>query len=606
MPDRGPVRGLLALAWRHRTLCLLAFVGQVATLGLGLGALGASGLAIDVLRRALDLHAPVPRWPLGLSPPAAWSVGQTVAAIGATALAFAAARAAIVWGTALVVGRLVHLDLVPELRAHVYDKLLRLGPRFFDRNPGGSIINRVTGDVQSVRGFTDGVLLQGGVLLLTLAVYVAYMVRVHAGLAAACLAPTPLTLLATLRFSRWARPAYEKNRALADAMVLGFTDGVKGIRVVKTFGAEDRERARFEAHNRAVRDQQEEIFRRVSRLGPTVSFVTALDVFVLLLYGGWLVAGGTVTLGQLVVFAGLLQQFSTQVSGMATVLNTLEQSVIAARRVFEVLDAPLEIAPPARPARLPEPARGAVRFAGVGFGYEPSVPVLDGIDLAVEPGRCVAITGATGAGKSTLLALVARFFDPVRGEILVDGVDVRTLDLADLRRRVGVVFQESFLFRGTVADNIAFGRPGAARDAVERAARVAGAHGFVTALPGGYDTVIEEGGVDLSGGQRQRLAIARALLLDPAILLLDDPTSALDTETEGEVLAAVESARRGRTTLLVTHRFKALAAADEVLVLHAGRVVERGTPAALLAAGGRYARAAALDVIEAQPESRFR
>jgi ATP-binding cassette subfamily B protein len=268
-----------------------------------------------------------------------------------------------------------------------------------------------------------------------------------------------------------------------------------------------------------------------------------------------------------------------------------------------VLDAPLEIAPPAAPERLPEPARGALRFADVSFGYEPSAPVLEGIDVEVEPGRCVAITGATGAGKSTLLALVARFFDPSRGRVDVDGVDVRALDPADLRRRLGIVFQESFLFRGTVADNIAFGQPDAARDAVERAARVAGAHGFVSALPRGYDTVIEEGGVDLSGGQRQRLAIARALLLDPPILLLDDPTSALDTETEGEVLAAVEAARKGRTTVLVTHRVRALGAADEVLVLHGGRVVERGAPAALLAAGGRYARAAALDVIEAQPEA---
>jgi ATP-binding cassette subfamily B protein len=252
---------------------------------------------------------------------------------------------------------------------------------------------------------------------------------------------------------------------------------------------------------------------------------------------------------------------------------------------------------------LPEPARGALRFAGVSFAYEPSTPVLEAIDLTVEPGRCVAITGATGAGKSTLLALVSRFFDPGRGEILVDGIDVKRLDLADLRRRLGVVFQESFLFRTTVADNIAFGRPGAGREAIERAARLAGAHEFVAALPSGYDTVLEEGGVDLSGGQRQRLAIARALLLDPPILLLDDPTSALDAETESEVLAAIESARRGRTTLFVTHRFRALGAADEVLVLHAGRVVERGTHAALLAAGGRYARAAALEVIESQPEA---
>jgi len=219
------------------------------------------------------------------------------------------------------------------------------------------------------------------------------------------------------------------------------------------------------------------------------------------------------------------------------------------------------------------------------------------LDLAAEPlasAGLFAITGATGAGKSTLLGLVPRFADPARGRVLIDGVDVRALDLNVLRRSVGVVFQESLLFRGTVAENIAFGNPEASRDAIERAAHTAGAHGFVAELARGYDTPIEEAGHNLSGGQRQRLAIARAILLDPPVLLLDDPTSAIDVHTEDEVLSAIEAARRGRTTLLVTSRFSALRAADEIFVLDAGRVVERGAHAALAAAGGLYARAAAL------------
>ena len=304
--DRGPLGRLLGLAWEYRAVCLRVFAGQLASLALALGALGGSGLAIDVVRRALDPGAPPVRWPFGIAPPAGWSPARVLVAVVAGALVLATLRARVVYGTALATGRLIHVDLVPVLRARVFDKLLRLGPGFFQRNASGSIINRVTADVQSLRSFIDGVLLQGALLAFTLAVYVAYMAHVHVGLTVACLAPTPLLWLATSWFSRWARPAYERSRALSDAMVLAMSEGVKGIRVTKTFGAEAQELERFRHHNRAVRDQQEQIFRRVSRFAPTVSFITAISIAILLGYGGALVARDAMTLGQLVVFAGLL------------------------------------------------------------------------------------------------------------------------------------------------------------------------------------------------------------------------------------------------------------------------------------------------------------
>jgi ATP-binding cassette subfamily B protein len=571
----------------------LVFGTEVLLLGTAVAGLGLSGLAIDVLRGALDAGAPAPRFPLGLAPAAGTAPGRVLVAIGAGVLAIALVRAAVSFGHGIAVGRLVHLEIVPELRARVFEKLQRLSFRFFDRNASGAIINRVTGDVQAVRSFVDGVLLAGSMMALSLGVYLTYMLRTHVGLTLACLVPTPLILLATMLFTRYAGPAYRKNRELYDEMVLGVAEGIAGMTVTKVFGREPDEIERFRGKNRAVLDQQQQLFRRVSRFGPTIQIVAAVDMAILLLYGGSLVARDAMTLGDLVVFAGLWQQFSGQVANMAGIFNTLEQSLTAAQRVFEVLDAPLEVESPPRPVPLPR-VRGAVTFEGVDFGYAPERPVLRGIDLAVEPGRCLGIFGVAGAGKSTLLGLVPRFFDVGRGAVRVDGVDVRELDLDGLRRSIGLVFQESVLFRQTVAENIAFGHPEAGRDAVERAARVAGAHEFIAALPQGYDTVIEEAAVNLSGGQRQRIAIARALLPEPPILLLDDPTSAIDPHTEHEVLAALADATRGRTTLLVSSRLSALRHADEVVVIDGGRVAERGTHAELMAAGGIYFRAASL------------
>jgi ATP-binding cassette subfamily B protein len=591
------IKRLLLLSWAYRRACASVLAYQFVLLFMGLGGLGLTGLAIDVTRHALDPSLPAPRWPLGIAPAAEASRMSVVLVIGSIVLVMAAVRALLNYFYAVAVGRLVQWEIVPALRARVYDKLQRLSFRFFDANASGSLINRVTGDVQSVRSFVDGVLIQSLIMLLSLGVYFFYMLSKHVGLTFACLMPTPLLWIVTARFSLRVRPAYSKNRELVDEMVLALTEGISGIQVTKGFGREAEDYAKFAQKNHAVRDQQQEIFAKVSKFSPTINLLSQSSIVVLLCYGGHLLARGSLTLGDLIVFAGLLQQFSAQVSSMANIVNTVQQSLIAARRVYEVLDTPIEVTSPPDAVR-PTEVRGAVRFEEVDFGYRPDALALSRIDFEVAPGQCVAILGATGSGKSTLLSLIPRFYDPFRGRVLVDGVDTRRWDVDHLRRHIGVVFQESFLFSNTVAANIAFGHPEASQQQIERAARIAAAHDFIMGLPKGYDTVLGESGGDLSGGQRQRLAIARAVLLDPPLLLLDDPTAAIDPETEEEILEAMDHAIRGRTTFVVAHRLSTLRRADVIIVLDGGRIVERGSHAELMRAGGRYVKAARLQTAE--------
>lgn len=609
MPDARPeptvtapsnwtlVRRLFALAWRYRLHCLQVLTIQLVLLTLGIGGLSLTGVGIDYIRHKVE-GAPLDANKLHLTLPAAWEYWEVLGMLAGLILVFAGGRAWLNFTYTVSVNRLVQQRLVVDLRSEVYDKLQRLSFRFFDANNTSSIITRVTSDVQSVRMFVDQVLIQSVIMGISLSVYLIYMINLSPTLTLGCLATTPLLWVLTAWHTRRTQPEYAQNRLLVDRMLQIFVEGLQGVAVTKGFGREATQRAHFETANDAVLKQQGVIFWRVSLFSPAIGFLTRINMMVLLGYGGWLVIQGRIPLGTgFVVFAGLLEQFSGQVNNIATIVNSVQQSLIGARRVFEILDAPVEVRnvpDPIRKARLD----GRVTFENVSFTYDGAEAVVRDINLEVKAGECVAILGATGAGKSVLMSLVPRFFDPTAGRVLIDGIDARQLHLDDLRRNIGLVFQESFLFSNTVAANIAFGHPEATRAQVEKAARIAAAHDFIMELPHGYDTVLGESGNSLSGGQRQRLAIARAVLLEPAILLLDDPTAAIDSETEHEIFEALDRAIAGRTTFIVAHRLSTLRRADFIIVLEDGRIVQRGTHEELMRQQGPYLHVASLQLVD--------
>jgi len=596
MPEPAPptytqrelLRRLSAMTWRHWGGCLTLIAQQSSLVLLSLAGLGGIGLGIDYVRHILEHTDTAPGFPFGWQPPLSWKPMQVLAVLSAWVFGVAMLRAWLSYRAALTNSRLGQGKIVVGLRSEVYAKMQRLSFRFFDANTTGPLINRVTGDTQAVRLFLDGVVVQSVNTLLAFAFYLVCLLRIHPGLTLACLLPLPFVWLTVIIFSGWLRRDYNVNRDLVDKLVLTFEELMRGISIVKAFALEPWAKQRFDEANDAVRVQKRGVFFKLSLLHPLVGLLNHLSMAVLLGYGGWLAIEGRIPLGTgLVVFAGVLQQLAAQVNAIASIADNLQQTLAGAQRVFEIIDTQPEVRDAPNAAAL-DRARGELAFENVSFAFKENNTVLHDINFAVKSGERIAIVGPTGAGKSALIHLIPRFYDPDAGCVRLDGRDLREWKLEDVRKQVGLVFQESFLFSASVAANIAFGKPDATREQIERAARLAAAHEFIERLPQGYDSLVQENGSNFSGGQRQRLALARALILDPAILILDDPTAAVDTETEAEILRALDSAMKGRTCFIIAHRLGAVKYADRIVVLDQGRIVATGTHEELSAREGYY------------------
>jgi ABC-type multidrug transport system fused ATPase/permease subunit len=492
----------------------------------------------------------------------------------------------------LVSGRVslgVELDLRNLLYAHL--QALELG--FFARQQTGQLMSRATVDLQAVRFFLGYGLVFISQSALTILLAAVAMLLLQPGLARLALAPVPLVIFIAGRYGRRSRPALQEVQQRIAELTADVEENVSGVRVVKAFAAEDRQLERFGRSVTRVFDQSMLSTRLRAFYNPFIGFLPNLGLAVILLLGGRQVISGSLSLGDFTAFYAYLLMLIAPMRQLGTVLGLAQRATASGARMFELLDREPQIVTPADAPPLPA-GRGRVELRGVRFAYEgAAAPALRDIDLTVEAGTTVALVGATGSGKSTLVQLLGRLYDVSEGAVLIDGADVRDVDVASLRGAIAVVDDDPFLFSASVAENIAYGRPDATREEIERAAERAQAAGFIAELPAGYETRVGERGLTLSGGQRQRLAIARALLADPRILVLDDATSSVDASTEQAIKTALREVMAGRTTFVIAHRLSTIALADDIVVLEGGTIVARGTHGQLLERSELYAEIAA-------------
>ena len=491
-------------------------------------------------------------------------------------------------------------DVLLDLRHRVFAHVQRLSLSFHERYTSGRVISRLTSDVDSLQDMLESGLDGFFTSALSLVGIAAVLLVLDAPLGLVVLAGFVPLLLMARWYLRASQRAYRGTRTRVARVIVHLVESMNGVRAVQAFRRERRNEAILDGINDAYADANRTTLVLIARFNAVVRLVGNVSIAAVLLYGGLRVIGGTLQLGVLTAFVLYLRRFYDPLDRLVMFADSYSAAAAALEKISGVLEERPTVLDPAHPESLLHPEspvhpvslgapRGEVEFDGVRFGYGSGAEVLPRLDLVVPAGQTVALVGATGAGKSTLAKLLARFYDPRRGAVRLDGVNLRSVLDAELRRAVVMVTQESFLFSGSVADNIALGRPGATRDEIVGAARAVGAHEFVTALPEGYDTDVRKRGARLSGGQRQLVAFARALLADPAVLVLDEATSSLDIPSERAVQAALETVLADRTALIIAHRLSTVLIADRVLVLADGVVVEDGTPEDLIVGRGAFA-----------------
>jgi ATP-binding cassette, subfamily B, bacterial len=559
-----PYRGYMALAI---AAMLLSTAGDLAAPLIVREALGRvrTGLADGILAESLKLPL------LGLA--ALLFLAYVVKAAGA--------------GLAQIWSHEVGYGVVKDVRTLVYDHIQRLSLGYFQERQTGKIMAPATSDVATLElliahAIRDSVL--NGLVFVGASVI---LLRLHWQLGLLVMLPVPLILWLAQRTNRRARRAHRQvQEKLAD--ISGkLQDNISGIRVIQSFTTEDHEREQFDGESRAHYGAAMRTIRTWGIMNPVVEVVAQLSTVAVISLGGWLALQRQLRLEDLVAFLMYAGYFYRPILALGHINDTVQQTLAGATRIWEVLDTDADVQAPSA-AKTPARLGNRVEFRDVRFSYREEVEVLHGVTFACEPGKMTALVGSSGAGKTTLVNLIPRFYDVDDGAVVIGGEDVRDLDLTYLRRQISMVLQDVFLFAGSVAENIAYGKLRATREEVIRAAKMANAHEFIEALENGYDTVIGERGVKLSGGQKQRLSIARAILKDAPILILDEATSSVDTETEVLIQEALEHLTAGRTTIAIAHRLSTIQHADKIVVLDQGRVAEEGTHAELLRRGGLY------------------
>jgi len=575
-PAKPSLSALLRLASFSRSRGRLIVLGFVLTLAATAAGLVPPYLTIPIVD---DVIKPWVTDKIDNSSLAVWYLaGLAAAAILAWALDWAK----------LYVLAWVSERISADLRAKTYAHLQRLSLEFFGGKRTGDLISRISNDTERLCNFLSINLIDfaSDILMIVLTSVVLFSIDPLLALTALC--PFPLIVWMVARVRGRLLRGYRQAGAAWGSMTSVLADTIPGIRVVKAFAQESREIERFNASNERVFHSANRLNKVWSRFGPTVTLLTTYGSLVVWTFGIWQIFRGRITLGVLTAFVAYISRFYTRIESMIRMASAVQRASASAQRIFEILDKKSNVPEPVRPIH-PGRLQGRIELRGVRFKYG-AREVLHGLDLIVEPGEMIGLVGPSGAGKSTLINLICRFYDVSSGAILVDGTDVRSFPVEEYRRNIGIVLQEPFLFYGTIAENIAYGRPNAGRPEIVAAARAARAHEFILRLPCGYDSLVGERGQTLSGGERQRISIARALLIDPRILILDEATSSVDTETEREIQAALENLVRGRTTIAIAHRLSTLRRADRLVVVENGRIAEIGRHDELLGAHGSYAR----------------